>query len=152
LGVARVDTVSKLDKRKALLALGQLPAAATIPAGPHAISDVRAYPVPLSGTKNSYVLLQLRTQSGLAGYVGCKKLSSADLRATSEAVLGRSSSAYEALRPLVPSNAQAALDLLNCPTPAQEPPTRMTDFCLLPKGPGRGVDVSEQELERSQIT
>jgi L-alanine-DL-glutamate epimerase-like enolase superfamily enzyme len=146
-----MGTVSKVDKGKALLALGQLPAAATIPAGPQAISDVRAYSVPLSGTKNSYVVLQPRTQSGLAGYGECKELSRADLKATSEAVLGRSASAYEALRPLVPSNPQAALDLLNCPTP---PRIHQPDdgFCELPKGPGLGVDVSEKELERNQIT
>src|ERR1700691_2749475 len=106
-----MGTVSKMERRQALLALGQHPAAATIPAGAHAISDVRAYSVPLSGTKNSYVVLHLRTQSGLAGYGECKELSGADLKATSEAVLGRSASAYEALRPLVPHNAQAALDM-----------------------------------------
>src|ERR1700685_994367 len=86
LRVARMGTVSKVNKRKALLAWGELPAAATIPAGPHAISDVRAYSVPLSGT-NSYVVLQLRTQSGLTGYGECKELSGADLKATREAVL-----------------------------------------------------------------
>jgi galactonate dehydratase len=103
--------VSKTERRKALLALGQHPAGTTIPSGPHAISDVRAYAVPLSGTDSSYVVMQFRTQSGLAGYGECKELSSADLKATSEAVLGRSASAYEALRPLVPRNAQAALDM-----------------------------------------
>jgi galactonate dehydratase len=106
-----MDTVSKAEKRKALLALGQSPGAVTLPAGLHAIAGVRAYSVPLSGTENSYVVLQLRTQSGLDGYGECKEISSADLKATSEAVLGRSASAYEALRPLVPSNAQAAVDM-----------------------------------------
>jgi L-alanine-DL-glutamate epimerase-like enolase superfamily enzyme len=103
--------VSKVGKRKTLLALGQSPSAATIPAGPHAISDVRAYSVPLSGTKSSYVVLQIRTQSGLTGYGECRELSSVDLKATSEVVQGRSASAYEALRPLVPRNAQATLDI-----------------------------------------
>jgi galactonate dehydratase len=103
--------VSKMERRKALLALGQPPAAANIPTGPHAISDVRAYAVPLSGTGSAYVVMQFRTQSGLAGYGECKELSGADLKATSVAVLGRSASAYEALRPLVPRNAQAALDM-----------------------------------------
>jgi galactonate dehydratase len=106
-----MGTVSKIERRKALLALWQHPATVTIPSGPHAISDVRAYAVPLSGTKSSYVVMQLRTQSGLAGYGECKELSSADLKATSEAVLGRSASAYEALRPLVPLNAQGAVDM-----------------------------------------
>jgi galactonate dehydratase len=103
--------VSKMERRKALLALEQPPAAATIPAGPHAIVDVRAYAVPLSGTDGPYVVMQFKTQSGLAGYGECKELSGADLKATREAVLGRSASAYEALRPLVPRNAQAALDM-----------------------------------------
>jgi galactonate dehydratase len=106
-----MGTVSKIERRKALLALGQHPVAATIPTGSHAISDVRAYAVPLSGTGSAYVVMQFRTQSGLTGYGECKELSGADLKATSEAVLGRSASAYEALRPLVPRNAQAALDM-----------------------------------------
>jgi galactonate dehydratase len=103
--------VNKAERRKALLALGQHPAAGTVPSGPDAILDVRAYAVPQSGTENSYVVMQFRTQSGLAGYGECKDLSSVDLKATREAVLGRSASAYEALRPLVPRNAQAALDM-----------------------------------------
>jgi galactonate dehydratase len=103
--------VSKMERRNALLALGQAPAAATIPAGPHTISDVRASAVPLSGMETSYVVLQVRTHSGLAGYGECKQLSRADLKATSEAVVGRSASAYEALRPLIPHSAQAALDM-----------------------------------------
>ena len=46
-----MGTVSKMERRKALLALRQHPAAATIPTSPHTISDVRAYAVPLSGTE-----------------------------------------------------------------------------------------------------
>ncbi len=103
--------VGKAGKSKALLALEQSPSAASIPAGPQEISDVRAYAVPLSGTKGPYVVLEVRTKSGLTGYGECKDLSRADLKATREAVLGRSASAYEALRPLVPRHAQAALDM-----------------------------------------
>ena len=89
-----MGTVSKMERRQALLALGQHPAAATIPPGPHAISDVRAYAVPLSGTESSYVVLQLRTQSGLAGYGECKEFSGSDLKATREVAIGRPASAY----------------------------------------------------------
>jgi hypothetical protein len=135
---ARVGTVSKIDRRKALLALERAAAEATIPTGPHAISDVRTYAVPLSGTGSSYVVLPLRTQSGLAGYGECKELSGADLKATSEAVLRRAASAYESLRPLVPTGAES---------------TSVDDgFCALPKGPGPRVEVNEEELERNQIT
>ena len=48
-----MGTVSEIDRRKALLTLEQALAAATIPVGPHTISEVGAYAVPLSGTGNS---------------------------------------------------------------------------------------------------
>jgi galactonate dehydratase len=100
--------ISKVERRRALLGLGQSQPAA---AGPHAISDVRAFAMPPSGTGSSYVVLQIRTRSGLIGYGECKQFSGPDLKATSEVLVGRSASAYEALRSLVPHNSQAAIDM-----------------------------------------
>jgi hypothetical protein len=60
-----------------MLALWQ----ATIPGGWHEIPDVGPYAVLLSGTDTSYVVLQLRTQAGLAGYGDSKELSRVDPKA-----------------------------------------------------------------------
>jgi galactonate dehydratase len=103
--------IDKVERRRALLGLGQREAAATGESGAHAISDVRAFRVPQSGPGSSYVVLQVRTQSGLIGYGECKELSSPELKATREVALGRPASAYETLRPLVPQNSQAAIDM-----------------------------------------
>ena len=67
--------ISKVERRKGLLALGQSQPAPTGVAGPLAISDIRAFAVPASGTASSYIVLQVRTQSGLVGYGECKEFS-----------------------------------------------------------------------------
>src|ERR1700679_2077815 len=103
--------INKVERRRALLGLGQREAAGTGESGPLAISDVRAFRVPQSGSGNSYVVLQVRTQSGLVGYGEGNQLSSPDLKATRTVAMGRPASAYETLRPLVPQNAQAAIDM-----------------------------------------
>jgi galactonate dehydratase len=103
--------INKVERRKTLLAVGQREAAATEESGPQAISEVRAFAVPQSDPASSYVVLQVRTQSGLIGYGECKQLSSADLKATRAVAIGRPASAYETVRPLVPQNAQAAIDM-----------------------------------------
>jgi galactonate dehydratase len=102
---------SVVKPRKALLAFGQGERAAAVTGGAHAVSDVRAFRTTQSGPENPYVVLQVKTQSGLVGYGECKELSSPDLKATREVAVGRPASAYEALRPLVPQNAQAAIDM-----------------------------------------
>ena len=68
--------IGKVERRRALLGQGQREAATAGESGPHAISDVRAFRVPQSGSGNSYVVLQVRSQSGLVGYGECKELSS----------------------------------------------------------------------------
>src|ERR1700678_1870025 len=103
--------INKVERRRALLGQGQREAAAPGESGPHAISDVRAFQVPQSAPGNSYVVLQVRTQSGLVGYGECNQLSSPELKATREVAMGRPASAYETLRPLVPQNSQAAIDM-----------------------------------------
>ena len=101
--------INRAPRRKALLA--QTQSAAKGAAGPHSIAEVRAFAMRPSGTGRSYVLLQIRTHSGLTGYGECKLLSVPDLKAAREAIVGRSASAYEVLGPLVPANAQAALNM-----------------------------------------
>jgi galactonate dehydratase len=103
--------INKVERRRALLGLGQREDAATGESGPHAISEVRAFAVPRAGAASSYAVVQVRTKSGLIGYGECKELSSADLKATRAVAMGRPASAYETLHPLVPQNAQAAIDM-----------------------------------------
>ncbi len=103
--------IDKVEKRTALLALGQRTEGATVSAGPHAISEVKAYAVPLSGMEGPYVVLQVLARSGLVGYGECKELPGSDLKALREGLIGRSALAYEALQPLVPRNARAAIDM-----------------------------------------
>jgi len=100
-----------VERRRALLAAGQRAPATVGAAGSHAIDDVRAFAAGPSGTGGAYVVLQVRTRSGLTGYGECKTLSSAELKATRDVALGRPASAYETLRPLVPQAAQAAIDM-----------------------------------------
>jgi galactonate dehydratase len=103
--------INKVERRRALSALGQREAAATQESGPQAISEVRAFAVPQSEPASAYVVMQVRTQSGLIGYGECKELSSADLKATRAVAMGRPASAYETLRTSVPQNAQGAIDM-----------------------------------------
>ncbi len=107
-----IDTV---ERRRSLLPLAQLQSAASQPAGPHPVYQVKAFAMRPSGTGNgtgnSYTLLQIRTKSGLIGYGECKPLSLADLEITRQAIDGRPSSAYEALGSAVPANAQAGVNM-----------------------------------------
>jgi galactonate dehydratase len=97
--------ISKVERRKALLSLAQSQAAPTGASGPLAISEVQAF------AASSYITLRVRTQSGIVGYGECKEFSGPDLKAIREAIVGRPASAYETLRPLVPQNAQGAIDM-----------------------------------------
>ena len=46
---------------------------------------------------SSYVILQVRTRSGLIGYGECNGLSGSDLKETNQALAGQAASAYQAL-------------------------------------------------------
>jgi galactonate dehydratase len=59
----------------------------------------------------SYVVLQVRTRSGLVGYGECNELSSSDLKATNQALAGRAASAYQALDGLVPATMRGGLNI-----------------------------------------
>lgn len=103
--------IGKVEQRRALLGAGQKAPATVGAGGAHTIEDVRAFAAGPSGTGGAYVVVQVRTRSGLTGYGECKTLSSAELKTTRDAALGRPASAYETLRPLVPQAAQAAIDM-----------------------------------------
>jgi galactonate dehydratase len=103
--------IHRAERRRALLALGQGQDTPAVAAGPLAVSEVRAFAVPATGMAGSYIVLQVRTRSGVIGYGECKQLSSADLKAINALLLDRPASAYETLRPLVAKNAQGAIDM-----------------------------------------
>ncbi len=56
-----------LKRREALLGFAQVEPKGNASDSPHAVSDVRAFRVVQSAPANSYVVLQVRTQSGLLG-------------------------------------------------------------------------------------
>jgi galactonate dehydratase len=80
-------------------------------AGPHAIREVRAFQVAASPQNPSYVVLQIKTASGLTGYGECRTLTSAELKATADAITGRAATSYEVLDPLVPQAVRGALNI-----------------------------------------
>jgi len=102
---------SLLARRKSVLLFAQQPSPETIATGPHAIADVRAFQTGSAGAENSYVVLQVRTESGLVGYGECNSVSGSDLKATNQAVVGRAASAYQALDGLVPLNVRGGLNI-----------------------------------------
>ena len=107
----KVDTAIRSRAREASAAVEQRGGPLSPSGHPYIISAVQAYAVPLSGIQRPYVVVQVLTRSGLVGYGECKRLSSADLAGTREALLGRSATAYEALQSQAPKDARAALDM-----------------------------------------
>jgi galactonate dehydratase len=102
---------SILERRKALLSSAGATVAIEIATSPHPISEVRAFQVGTAGAQNSYVVLQVRTGSGLTGYGECNSLSSTELKATNAAVVGRSASSYQVLNGLVPVAVRGGLNI-----------------------------------------
>jgi galactonate dehydratase len=110
-----MPAVAVMNRRRALL-LAQAraqPQSQTNPAapGPHAITGVKAFQVAATQTNAAYIVLQIRTASGLTGYGECRTLSSAELKATVGAVTGRAATSYEVLDPLVPPAVRGALNM-----------------------------------------
>jgi galactonate dehydratase len=106
----RPPMTSLFERRRPLLRFAESPAPAAIATSPHAISEVRGFQMS-SGLGNSYVVLQVRTQSGLVGYGECNSLSGSDLRATNQAVVGRAASSYQALDGLAPPAVRGGLNI-----------------------------------------
>ena len=90
---------------------GQAAPAETAATSPHPISEVRAFQMGTPGSEGAYVVLQVRTESGLVGYGECNSLSATDLNATNQAVAGRAATSYQALEGLVPANVRGGLNI-----------------------------------------
>jgi hypothetical protein len=75
-------------RRKSLLRFAPPPAPDTLATDWNPIADIRAFQMGTPGASEAYGLLQVRTQSGLVGYVESNSLSASDLKATSQAVVG----------------------------------------------------------------
>src|ERR1700748_3341739 len=91
-------------RRERLLRFAQSPSPSAGPGGPHLIAEVRGFQMP------SYVVLQVRTQSGMIGYGECNGLSGSDLKTTNQALTGKTASAYQALDGLVPATVRGGLN------------------------------------------
>src|ERR1700684_3635561 len=100
-----------LARRKSLLLFDPPAAADTIATGPDPVSEIRAFQMGSPGPGNGQVILQVRTQSGLVGYGECNSLTPSELKATSQVVVGRAPSAYEALNTLAPSAVRGGLNI-----------------------------------------
>jgi galactonate dehydratase len=83
----------------------------TVATGPHPISEVRAFQMGSAGSSGAYVVLQVRTQSGLMGYGECNALSAVDLKLTNQAIAGRAATSYQALDALVPPAVRGGLNI-----------------------------------------
>jgi galactonate dehydratase len=60
---------------------------------------------------STYVVLQVRTRSGLVGYGECNQLSGSELKATNQALAGRVASSYQAMDGLVPATMRGGLNI-----------------------------------------
>lgn len=101
--------MTSLMKGKVLLKdLPDIRSSRSSSAGPHAISQIRAFAV--SSGERAYSVIQVDTHSGLSGYGECRPLSRADVEALSQLV-GRPAYAYEALTPLAPEPARGGFNM-----------------------------------------
>jgi galactonate dehydratase len=97
--------MSLSKRRERLLRFAQAPSPTTIASDPHLISEVRGFQM------GSYVILQVRTRSGLVGYGECNGISGSDLKATNQALAGRAASSYQALDGLAPLAVRGGLNI-----------------------------------------
>jgi len=106
-----MPAVAAIHRRRSLLLAQARQQAGSAAASPHAITSVRAFQVAASQTNSAYIVLQIRTVSGLTGYGECRALTSAQLKATADTVIGRAATSYEVLDPLVPRAVRGALNI-----------------------------------------
>ena len=102
---------SSLARRKSVLSSTEAAGAALLSSSPHPISELRAFQAGSPGAEKSYVVLQVRTASGLMGYGECNSVSRADLKAANQAVVGRAASSYQVLEGLVPASMRGGLNI-----------------------------------------
>ncbi len=86
-------THGALARRTSLLRFAPPPSRDTIATGPDPVAEIRAFQMGAPASGDAYVILQVRTQSGLVGYGECNALSASDLSATSHAVVGHAPTA-----------------------------------------------------------
>lgn len=98
-------------KKHRLLIAQAATTAETVATSPHPISEVSAFQMGAPGSANSYVVLQVRTQSGLVGYGECNSLTPAELKAANQAITGRAATSYQALDALVPAAVRGGLNI-----------------------------------------
>ena len=94
-----------------MMLFGQAAPAETVATSPHPISEVRAFQMGTAGSEDSYVVLEVRTDSGLVGYGECNSLSGTELKATNQAVAGRAATSYQVLEGLAPPNVRGGLNI-----------------------------------------
>jgi galactonate dehydratase len=104
-------TPGVLARRKSLLLFAPPASPDTIATGPDPVAEIHAFQMGAPGSGNAYVILQVRTQSGLVGYGECNSLSASDLKATSQAVVGHAPSAYQALNAVAPAAVRGGLNI-----------------------------------------
>lgn len=100
-----------IQRRLRLVVAQAASMAETVETSPHSISEVRAFQMGSAGSPNSYVVLQVRTKSGLIGYGECNALSATDLKQTNQALAGRAATSYQALDALVPAAIRGGLNI-----------------------------------------
>jgi galactonate dehydratase len=92
-------------RRESLLLFAPPPSSDTLATGPDPISEIHAFQM------DSYLILQVRTQTGLVGYGECNSLSASDLKATNLSLVGHAPSAYQALDALAPPAIRGGLNI-----------------------------------------
>ena len=101
---------SLMTRKEALKNFAFLQSTPAVSAGPHVISEIRAFAVPGPGSENAYSVLQVNTRSGITGYGECEPLSREDVAALKQLV-GKPAYAYEALTPMAPAPARGGLNM-----------------------------------------
>ncbi|HEY2018167.1 MAG TPA: enolase C-terminal domain-like protein [Bryobacteraceae bacterium] len=104
-------------RRRARLTSGFVPqAAAAVPAGgDHAISEFRLFPVREPASGNRYVLLRVKTRSGLTGWGECAQASEQEVKELEQQWTGKPGTLYAAIdraTPLAGAFDMALLDIL----------------------------------------
>ncbi|MGA2113977.1 MAG: enolase C-terminal domain-like protein [Bryobacteraceae bacterium] len=112
-----MPTNPMIARRRARLTAGFVPqfAAATPPAEPHVIAEIRWFPLrePVSG--NRYAFVRVKTGSGLTGWGECGQASAQDTKALEKDWVGRPATLYAAIdgsTPLAGALDMALLDIL----------------------------------------
>jgi galactonate dehydratase len=98
-------TAALAVRRERLLRFAQSPSPATTASHAHLIVGVRGFQM------SNYVVLQVRTGSGLVGYGECNQLSGPDLAAANQALMGKVASSYQALDQIVPVAMRGGLNI-----------------------------------------